>query len=63
MQKWPHGFPPKKIQNSPQIIQKRLQIIQKKPQTLQNDLKNENKCQIVIFGVFFVNFGVFFVFF
>jgi hypothetical protein len=45
--KSPHGFSPKKIQKYPQIIQKR-------PQTLPKDLKNENKGQIVIFGVFFV---------
>jgi hypothetical protein len=49
IQKWPHGFSPKKIQKYPQIIQKR-------PQTLQKDLKNENKGQILIFGVFFVFF-------
>jgi hypothetical protein len=49
IQKWPHGFSPRKLQNYPQIIQK-------KPQTLQKDLKNENKDQIVIFGVFFVFF-------
>jgi hypothetical protein len=37
--------------------------ITKRPQILQKDLKNENKGQIVIFGVLFEIFTVFFVFF
>jgi hypothetical protein len=48
IQKWPHGFSPKKIQ--------------KRAQTLQKDLKNENEGLIVVFGVLFEIFGVFFVF-
>jgi hypothetical protein len=46
IQKWPHGFSPKKIQNYPQIIQKRPQIRQRRPQTLQKDLKMKIKAKL-----------------